>query len=135
MFSTHYHELTQLEDSLEHLKNVHVSAQLENGEIVFLHKVLNGSVDRSYGINVAKLAHIPLEVILRAEDVLQRLEESSKNTKVNLSKSNYHPPLIYDSKTEIESLVLKKLKDANIYAMNPMEAMNFLDELQKLIKK
>ena len=135
MFSTHYHELTQLEDSLEHLKNVHVSAALENGEIVFLHKVLNGSVDRSYGINVARLAHLPLEVILRAEDVLERLEEASKNQKINLSKSNYHPPLIYDSKTEIESLILKKIKDANIYNMSPMEALQFLDELQKLIKK
>ena len=135
LFSTHYHELTQLEDSLEHLSNVHVEAALENGEIVFLHKVLKGSVDRSYGINVAKLANIPLEVILRAQDVLSRLEEASKNQKVNLSKSNYNPPLIYDSKTEIETLILKKIKDANIYNMSPIEALQLLDDLQKMIKK
>lgn len=71
LFSTHYHELTTLDKDLSHLRNVHVSAEEVHGDIVFLHKVLPGPVDKSYGINVAKLANIPLEVILRASDILK----------------------------------------------------------------
>ncbi len=135
LFSTHYHELTALENDLEHLSNVHVSAEEVNGEIVFMHKVLKGSANRSYGINVAKLARIPLDVILRAEDILRKLEETSVKDNSNLSIKNYQAPLLYDSKTEIEKIVLDKIKDANIFNMSPIEAMNFLDDLQKSLKK
>ena len=135
LFSTHYHELTTLENDLEHLTNVHVSAEEVNGEIVFMHKVLKGSANRSYGINVAKLARIPLDVILRAEDILRKLEETSVKGNLNLSIKNYQAPLLYDSKTEIEKIVLDKIKDANIFNMSPIEAMNFLDDLQKSLKK
>lgn len=133
LFSTHYHELTTLEKDLCELKNVHVSAEEIDGDIVFLHKVLKGSVDQSYGINVAKLANIPIEVILRAKDILYKLE-SSNTTKVNLSISNYQAPLLYDSKTEKETFVLNSIKEANVYQMSPIEALNFLDELQRKLK-
>ena len=135
LFSTHYHELTSLETDLEHLSNVHVSAEEVNGEIVFLHKVLKGSANKSYGINVAKLARIPLDVILRASDILNKLEENNIHDKNSLSIKNYQAPLLYDSKTEIEKLVLERIKEANIFNMSPMEAINFLDDLQKTIKK
>ena len=135
LFSTHYHELTALENDLEHLSNVHVSAEEVNGEIVFMHKVLKGSANRSYGINVAKLARIPLDVILRAEDILRKLEETSVKDNSNLSIKNYQAPLLYDSKTEIEKIVLDRIKDVNIFNMSPIEAMNFLDDLQKSLKK
>lgn len=134
MFSTHYHELTVLDNDLSHLFNVHVSAEEVNGDIVFMHKVFKGSASQSYGINVAKLADIPLDIILRAKDILNRLEDSSNKKKVNLSLSNYQAPLLYDSKTEKETIVLKDLKEANIYAMSPIDAMNFLNELQKKLK-
>ena len=134
MFSTHYHELTVLDKDLSHLFNVHVSAEEVNGDIVFMHKVFKGSASQSYGINVAKLADIPLDIILRAKDILNRLEDSSNKKKVNLSLSNYQAPLLYDSKTEKETIVLKDLKEANIYAMSPIDAMNFLNELQKKLK-
>ena len=134
LFSTHYHELTVLEDDLEGLQNVHVSAEEVNGEIVFMHKVVKGSVNRSYGVNVAKLANIPLDVILRAEDILHKLEANQTGDKASLSIKNYQAPLLYDSKTEKEVLVLNKIKEANLYNMSPLEVMNLLDELQKSLK-
>lgn len=133
LFSTHYHELTILEQDLPGLKNVHVSAEEINGDIVFMHKVLKGSVDQSYGINVAKLANIPLDVILRAKDILYKLESNEKKG-IDLSLSNYQAPLLYDSKTEKETFVLDSIKNANIYAMNPLEAINLLSDLQKKLK-
>ena len=133
LISTHYHELTILEQDLPGLKNVHVSAEEINGDIVFMHKVLKGSVDQSYGINVAKLANIPLDVILRAKDILYKLESNEKKG-IDLSLSNYQAPLLYDSKTEKETFVLDSIKNANIYAMNPLEAMNLLSDLQKKLK-
>lgn len=134
LFSTHYHELTALEESLKGLVNVHVSAEETDGNIIFMHKVLKGSVDKSYGINVAKLADLPLEVIIRATDILNKLQNMKGNTKIDLSIKNYQAPLLYDSKTDKEIAVLNKIKNMNIYEMNPMEAMNALDELKKILK-
>lgn len=134
LFSTHYHELTILENDLNHLENVHVSAEDVNGEIVFMHKVKKGAVDKSYGINVAKLANIPLEVVLRAEDILYKLQSGTSVDGKTLSIKNYQPPMLYDSKTEQETIVLDRIKKASIYDMSPLEAMNLLDELKKLLK-
>ncbi|MGM2837290.1 DNA mismatch repair protein MutS [Bacillus cereus group sp. Bce002] len=74
LFSTHYHELTVLEDSLDQLKNIHVSAIEENGKVVFLHKIQDGAADKSYGIHVAQLAELPDSLIARAKEVLAQLE-------------------------------------------------------------
>ncbi|EEL44386.1 DNA mismatch repair protein mutS [Bacillus cereus Rock3-42] len=74
LFSTHYHELTVLEESLDQLKNVHVSAIEENGKVVFLHKIQDGAADKSYGIHVAQLAELPDSLIARAKEVLAQLE-------------------------------------------------------------
>ena len=74
LFSTHYHELTLLSSNLSHLKNVHVSAIEEDGKLTFLHKIKNGSVDKSYGINVASLANLPKSLIKRAEEILEVYE-------------------------------------------------------------
>ncbi|MBM7094260.1 DNA mismatch repair protein MutS [Bacillus sp. H-16] len=76
LFSTHYHELTALESELDKLKNVHVSASEEDGEVVFLHKVVDGSADRSYGIYVAQLAELPEKLIERAKVILEELENT-----------------------------------------------------------
>jgi len=135
LFSTHYHELTTLDKDLSHLRNVHVSAEEVHGDIVFLHKVLPGPVDKSYGINVAKLANIPLEVILRASDILKKLENHHKIDSKALSIKNYQPPMLYDSKSEKEVFVLEQIKSIDINQLSPLEAMNKLDELQKKLKK
>lgn len=134
LFSTHYHELTSLESSLSNLKNVHVSAEEVKGEVVFLHKVKEGAIDKSYGINVAKLAKIPLDVILRATDILNKLQENEKYDSDKLSPYNYVAPLVYDSKTEIEEDILNKIKSLNIYEINPMDALNILNELKNKLK-
>ncbi|TMW74066.1 DNA mismatch repair protein MutS [Alteribacter natronophilus] len=78
LFSTHYHELTRLEEELPKLKNVHVSAAEENGEVVFLHKVIEGAADKSYGIYVARLAQLPEELISRAGVILEQLEKGNE---------------------------------------------------------
>ncbi|ARP42292.1 DNA mismatch repair protein MutS [Geobacillus thermodenitrificans] len=79
LFSTHYHELTALESSLERLCNVHARAVEENGKVVFLHQIADGPADRSYGIHVAELAGLPISLIERARDILAKLEQSSGN--------------------------------------------------------
>lgn len=135
LFSTHYHELTVLEEDLQHLKNVHVAAEEINGDIVFIHKVQKGAIDKSYGINVAKLANIPLDVILRSEDILRKLEENLNFDNKKLSVKNYQAPMIYDSKSDKEVHVLNKIKELNINELNPIDTMNLLYELQKILKK
>ena len=134
LFSTHYHKLTVLQEDLKGLVNVHVTAEESEGNIVFMHKVLKGSVDKSYGINVAKLANLPLEVIIRATDILNKLQKMQPNGTTDLSIKNYQAPLLYDSKTDKEVAVLNKIKNMNLYEMSPMEAMVMLDELKKTLK-
>jgi len=133
LFSTHYHELTALEESLPNLKNVHVSAIEEKGNVVFVHKVLPGAIDKSYGINVAKLAQLPDEVILRANDLLIKLEQNSNYDK-KMSIEHYVQPLIFDSKTPQEQEVIDEIKQLNLNQTSPLEALNILDSLQKKLK-
>lgn len=83
LFSTHYHELTALSDELEHVQNVHVSAVEEDGKVVFLHKVVDGQADRSYGIYVAQLAELPKEVTSRAEQLLKVLEGQDQKASIS----------------------------------------------------
>ena len=134
LFSTHYHELTKVSCDLAHVINCHVSAEEVNGEIVFLHKVKDGAIDKSYGINVAKLASLPTEVIIRASDILSKLEENEKIDTKKLSINNYVAPLVYDSKSDLEVYVLNEIKNLDIYEMSPIDAMNKLNELKKKIK-
>ena len=124
LFSTHYHELTKLEDHFENLKNVHVSALEENGNITFLHKIKNGSVDKSYGIHVAKLANLPKSLIKRANEILNYYE-SNGNIEIKNQIS-----FDLDEKDE-ENIVLEKLKQINLYEITPIEALNILYELKK----
>ncbi|MGI6709947.1 MAG: DNA mismatch repair protein MutS [Bacilli bacterium] len=135
LFSTHYHEITVLENDLENLKNVHVSIHEEKGEIIFVHKVLDGPADKSYGINVAKLAKLPIEVTLRANDLLNKLEDTTSFNHKKFSIKNYQQPLIYDSTTEIESEILNEIKTLDLNHINPLDALNKLSELQKKIRK
>lgn len=135
LFSTHYHELTALEQDLHCLKNVHVSAEEEHGEIVFMHKVKSGAIDKSYGINVAKLANVPLEVILRASDILLKLQNNQIYDYNKTSMQQYVAPLVYDSKSDLETSILKEIKEMNIDVMSPLDGLNKLSELQRKLKK
>ena len=131
LFSTHYHELTDLENNLEHLKNIHVSAYEENGEITFLHKIEKGSVDKSYGIHVAKLANLPAKLINRASSILKIYESNEQNRDVRVQEQ-----LPLDELFEIkESDVEKRLKEIDPLETTPMEALNILVELKELAEK
>ena len=129
------HEFTSLEVSLNNLKNVHVAAEEEQGDLIFVHKVLPGAVDKSYGINVARLAHLPLEVVLRASDLLNKLQKEKNYDEAKLSPYQYVAPLIYDSKTELETAILQNLQNLDVQQMTPIAALNYLDELKRKLKK
>ena len=128
-FSTHYHELTDLEKTHSHLKNVHVSAKEEDGNIIFMHKVKEGSIDKSYGIHVAKLAKLPDELIDKANNLLKSYEGKEKKS------SNSVEQITFELPEEKESEVEKKLEDINPLEMTPIEAMNTLFELKQMLKK
>ena len=129
-FSTHYHELTSLEKTHRHLKNVHVSAKEEDGNIVFMHKVKDGSIDKSYGIHVARLAHLPEELITRANDILKSYEGKEKKKGIEVTQITLDLPL-----EEKESEVEKKLSEINPLEMTPIDAINTLYELKQMLKK
>ena len=127
LFSTHYHELTELTKSMKKLKNVHVSAKEENGNITFLHKVLDGSVSKSYGINVASLANLPSKVIKKASEILESYEDKpKKNKRTEVIQTSF------DFNVE-ENQNIKKIKELDINNMTPIEALNFLYEIKKNI--
>lgn len=155
LFSTHYHELTVLEKGLKKLKNVHVSAVEHNGRVVFLHKIKEGPADRSYGIHVAQLAELPKDLIERATEILQALEEqpvsqeipikqeSSDSTekKIELYEQSAQLSFFEDPKepkklelSSKEMRVLEQIKALVILDMTPLQAMNALYELQKKLK-
>lgn len=129
LFSTHYHELTDLENNLKYLKNVHVSAHEENGTVTFLHKIKNGSIDKSYGIHVAKLANLPDNVIKRASDILSIYESKEKKRDIKIQESL---PLDFDIPKP--SKVEEKLKEIDPMNITPMDALNIIYELKKEIK-
>lgn len=128
LFSTHYHELTDMEKTIPNLKNKHVSAVEENGNITFLHKVKDGSVDKSYGINVAKLAGLPDEVIDRASGILNIYENKEKKTDTIIQTTL---PLNFDEK---KSEVEEEVKNIDILNITPIEAINILSKLKEKVK-
>ncbi len=124
LFSTHYHELTDMENKYNGIKNVHVKAIEEEGNITFLHKVLPGSVDKSYGINVAKLADLPTSIIDRANELLVVYESKSNNK----SKVIKQYTLDLDTKTDT---LREYIKTINPLEITPMQAINILDEIKQ----
>ena len=128
LFSTHYHELTDLCKKLKKVKNVHVSAKEEDGTVTFLHKVVEGAVSKSYGINVASLAKLPESVIKRAEEILKNYENKNKNKKQEIVQTSF------SFVEEKEDINLKKIKDLDLLNITPIEAMNFLYELKENLK-
>ena len=132
LFSTHYHELTALSGELHHLRNVHVSAKEEDGKVTFLHKIKNGSVDKSYGIHVASLAHLPDELIKRAEEILSIYENKS------IKKQPFTQTALFleeDEKEKEQSKVEEQLKEIDPLKLTPIEALNVLYELKNMMKK
>ena len=156
LFSTHYHELTILDESLDKLQNVHVGAIEKNGELIFLHKMQEGPADKSYGIHVAKLAGMPDKLLKRADSILNKLE--SENDFTVDSTESYAEEKHIEEKNENEtseiqeeqlslfqpeavsldsnqSKILKEIKNANLMGMTPMDVMNIVFKWQKELNK
>ena len=156
LFSTHYHELTDLDQELSCLKNVHVAADEYQGELIFLHKVKDGAVDDSYGIQVAKLADLPNEVIERAQVILDQFEQKSTQSSQIRSQDNKDAYIaesqsayLKDSENQAvkpayeqttfslfddvttESEIEAEIRTLNISNMTPLDALIKLNELQK----
>ena len=130
LFSTHYHELTDLEKNLKHLKNIHVSAHEEDGNITFLHKIKSGSVDKSYGIHVAKLANLPDSLIKRANQILDVYENTEKKRDIKIQESLPIDELVIPQKSKIE----EELEQINPMEVTPLEALNILYRLKNEVK-
>jgi DNA mismatch repair protein MutS len=131
LFATHYHELTELEQLLPGVKNAHVSVREAGNEIVFLRRVEPGSADKSYGIEVARLAGLPNEVIARARELLRRHEQSEEKLSVELSSRVTLASPQQTSFTAIDESVLEALRGADLDKLTPLEALNLLAALQK----
>jgi len=132
LFATHYHELTELADLLPQVKNVHVSVREAGSEIVFLKKVEPGCADKSYGIEVARLAGLPRAVIERAREVLRRHEETEHELSGQLSPGAA-PPQQEAIFTPLDREILHILRDADLDNLKPLDALNLLARLKKQI--
>jgi DNA mismatch repair protein MutS len=137
LFATHYHELTELAEILPAVKNVHVSVKETPNEIIFLRRVEPGSADKSYGIEVARLAGLPRSVIERAREVLKKHEQSEHELSETLSpgatdsvSGNGNQQVLF---TPLDRAVLDKLRDADLDQLAPLDALNLLAQLKKQI--
>ncbi len=129
LFSTHYHELTDLAEEHQSMRNVHVDVREEKNEIEFRYRVVEGKADKSYGINVAKLAHLPKVVLDRASQLLSNFESQDNN-------QNYQPSLfVMDQVQPEKSKLLQQLQELDIDSMTPRDALDCLYELKKLSEK
>ena len=129
LFSTHYHELTELAEEHQSMRNVHVDVREEKNEIEFRYRVIEGKADKSYGINVAKLAHLPKVVLDRASQLLLNFENQDNN-------QNYQPSLfVMDQVQPGKSQLLQQLQELDIDSMTPRDALDCLYELKKLSEK
>ncbi len=132
LFATHYHELTSLENEIEGVVNYNIVAKKKGDDIIFLRKIVKGSADDSYGIEVAKLAGIPSEIIKKAKEILKKIESESavlpKEEKVSENSSNN---MSFDDM--INSKIADRVKSVDINTITPIEALNFIFELKKML--
>lgn len=147
LFSTHYHELTVLDQELKGLVNTHVGAVEEDGELIFLHKMLPGAADKSYGIHVAKLAGLPEDLLTRATVILERLEKKEelllestaqktkdveeRTVKNNIETDKEEQLSLFGMINEKETSIVRTLTELNLLTMTPLEALNVLYSLQQ----
>ncbi|MGA7630011.1 MAG: DNA mismatch repair protein MutS [Terriglobales bacterium] len=136
LFATHYFELTELAEQLSGVKNYHVSVKEAGGSVVFLRRVEPGAADRSYGIEVAKLAGLPNEVVIRAREVLAEHESSERRLSDHLTpgaSAEPERPTQLTIFTPLSQPVLEKLREVDLNRLTPLEALNLLAELKRQI--
>jgi len=139
LFATHYHELTELVQKKSRVKNYNIAVKEWNDEIIFLRKLVSGGTNRSYGIQVARLAGIPDDVIRRAKKILYRIENTDRRvpdltTTEKTGDDTQAKPIQINMFQEPESKLLEKLRSLDIARMTPLEAMNLLDDLSQTVK-
>jgi len=130
LFATHYHELVELASSLPHVRNYNVAVAEEGDRVVFLHKIIPGGADRSYGIHVAQLAGLPKPVIRRAQELLRELESGER---VHVPQAKREEAAQLSLFIEHDA-VLDALKALDVNGLSPLEALTKLYELQKLAR-
>lgn len=162
LFSTHYHELTALDQTLPQLRNIHVGATEENGELVFLHQIQDGPADKSYGIHVAKLAGMPEDLLKRATAILSQLEQrgttdsaivaagaaqSEQPKTKEAGQGDEQASLSAEDNGQLELFklatkkpegpdqkIIEQLRDLNLMSMTPMDVMNKIYQWQQQLK-
>ncbi len=133
LFATHYHELTELADRLSGVKNFHVGVKESGGGIVFLRKVEEGAADKSYGIEVAKLAGLPTDVVTRAREVLAEHESAERSAVKHLAhdETRESRPMQLTIFTPLSQKIVDRIKQTDLNRISPMDALNLLHELKK----
>lgn len=139
LFATHYHELTDLSETLSHLENIHVGATEENGKLIFLHKILSGPADQSYGIHVAQLAGLPKRVLREATSMLHHLEAQGAQTtteQLDLFATPVEEPTVASTPalTDDQADVLADIKDIYLADKTPLEVMQLVAQWQNELK-
>jgi len=140
LFATHYHELTELEERVEGIKNYCISVEEKGEDIIFLRKILRGGADNSYGVEVARLAGVPAPVIHRAKEILGKLEDADITRKENRVRRTKKPiqgqidVFTFNTAQRNCDEVLNELKGLDITTLTPLDAMNVLYNLQKKVK-
>ena len=139
LFATHYHELTELADLLPGVRNYQVTVKESGSNIIFLRRVEPGSADKSYGVEVARLAGLPPSVIERAREILRRHEQSEHSLSERLTAGSEAArteagPVQLTIFTPLNAEVVRTLEEADLDNMKPLEALNLLAELKKQIK-
>ena len=128
LFATHYHELTELSTSLTRLENLHVATLEKDGQVTFLHKIEKGPADKSYGIHVAKIAGLPVDLLERADSILTHLESQDKQV-ISRQKATAEQISLFEAPQS--SPVLEELRNLDIYNMTPLEVMAAVSEMKK----
>ncbi len=136
LFATHYHELTSMEDEFEGIVNYNIAAKKRQDNVIFLRKIVRGGTDDSYGIEVAKLAGVPTEVVKRAKEILATIEEGTHYApKARAEQSEPSFDLFSSITNENEGIACDKLRSVDINTMTPIECMNLLFELKKILSE
>lgn len=133
LFSTHYHELTQLAKYHKGIRNVHVEVHEENESVTFLYRVNDGKADKSYGINVAALAKLPDTVLARARHILSGLEAKDQNEQLSFLDTNTALPQVIEKSDPQATAIKKKLMQIQADQMTPIEALLLVNELKKML--
>jgi DNA mismatch repair protein MutS len=144
LFATHYHELNEMEESFQRIRNYNVSVREANGKVIFMRKLVRGDSEHSFGIHVAKLAGMPSSIIQRANQILKDLEQGARNQEqgdketIGSGKASVSAPSgMQLSFFQLDDPVLEQIRDEvktlDINNLTPLEALNKLSEIKKLV--